>query len=993
MLRNIDNITDSTYYFTDTSFNLLMQRRIRKVLVICSSYDFFMLEEDGRIDEQIFNEYVSLNLRYPPVFIHANSAKKAFEILGKEQIDLVIEMLSIADADTFELARKIRNEYKHIPIVALTHFSREVSLRLEKEDTTAIDYIFCWLGNADLLLAIIKLIEDRMNAEFDIEQVGVQVILLVEDSVRFISFYLPNLYKIILEQTRDFMQEALNEHQKMLRRRGRPKILFSNNYHEALAIYKKYRNNILGIISDVSYKATANKRDTKTKAGLQFCKLVKAEDENIPFLLQSSDTNNQKVAFDMGAGFMNKYSKNLSNELKEYVIRDFGFGEFVFRDPKTKEKLYGASDLRTLHQMILTVPDDVLEYHTKRDDFSKWLNARALFPIAQIFKPAKLEDFKNLDDVRSYIHNAISKFRSGKARGIIAQFHRSRFDEYLLFSRIGEGSMGGKARGLAFIDSVIKKENIIAKYKDVSITVPPTVVLSTEVFEEFMENNGLYQVGLSNTDDDIILDRFIKAKLPEYLHQDLMSVVSLAKNPIAVRSSSKLEDSYFQPFAGIYNTYMVPMTGNKQRSVRLLGIAIKSVYASVYFKSSKAYIGATLNAIDEEKMGIILQSLCGNTYGNRFYPTISGVARSINFYPIHPEKTEDGIMNIAYGLGKLIMDGNLTLRFSPKYPRKIIQLSSPEHALKSTQQFFYALDLDPDHFVPSADDHVNLLRLKIREAEKDEGFRHVASTYDFENNVISDVFDQPGKKIVSFANILNHNTFPLADIVNELLAISREAMNKPVEIEFAANLDTPPGKPKEFSFLQVRPIVSGVHEINFRIEQVNMNDVIVYSEKVLGNGRFTNIYDIIYVKPGSFNPSDTNKIAAEIDTINNTFIKQKENYILIGPGRWGSSDPWLGIPVKWPQISAARFIVESGLKDYTLDPSEGTHFFHNLTSFGVGYFTVNPHIKEGIYNVDYLKQFQPAYETGHLCHIHFQNPVKIEIDGRKNIGVIYKPGM
>ncbi len=991
MTKRLKDIEKESYYFTDTSFNLLMQKRIRKVLVICSSYDFFSLEEDGRIDEQIFNEYVSLSLRYPPVFIHADSARKAFDILSKENIDLIIEMLSISDLDTFELAKQLKAKYNTIPIVVLTHFSREVSIKLDKEDLSAIDHVFSWLGNADLLLAIIKLIEDRMNADFDVEQVGVQAILLVEDSVRFTSSYLPNLYKIVLEQSRDFMKEALNEHQKMLRRRGRPKILLAKNYDDAVTLFNKHKHNILGIISDVSYKAAADKRDTKTKAGLDFCRLVHATDENIPFLLQSSDKTNEKYARELNAGFIHKYSKNLSNELREYVIRNFGFGEFIFRDPDTHEVVGVAENLKALQRHILTIPDNVLIYHTSKDDLSKWLNARALFPIAQIFKPAKLEDFKNLDDVRKYIYKAITNFRSSKARGIIAEFDKTNFDEYLVFSRIGEGSLGGKARGLAFMNTVLKREDMANRFKDVLLTIPPTIVLSTEVFEEFMYDNDLYRIGLSNMSDSEILQHFIEARLPKHIYQDLLAIATFAKNPIAVRSSSKLEDSFFQPFAGIYNTYMVPMTSSNKHSVTLLENAIKSVYASVYFKSSKSYMSATSNLIDEEKMGIILQSICGNRYGNRFYPTISGVARSINFYPISPEKSEDGIVTIAYGLGKLIVDGSVALRFSPKYPKKVLQLSSPDIALKQTQKNFYALDMDPQKFVPSTDDSVNLLKLPIKDAEKDAAFKYVASTFDFENSTIRDGYNYPGKKIITFSHILNHSAFPLAEILDTLLKISEKEMNNPIEIEFAVNLDTPPGEPKIFNFLQVRPIVVNAEKINFKIENIRKEETIVYSEKALGNGRLEKIYDIIYVKPETFNAANSSEIAMEIEKLNEKFIIEKRNYILVGPGRWGSSDPWLGIPIKWSHISAARLIIESGLSNYKIDPSQGTHFFHNLTSFGVGYFTINPYANDGFYNLEYLNSLTVFYESKYLRHIRFPGALRIEIDGKNNRGVIYKP--
>lgn len=976
--------------FSQSSFSQLMQERIHRILIICSNYDFYMLEEDGRIDEQIFNEYVSLNLRYPPIFVHADSAKQAFEILETDKIDLVIEMLSISDVDTFELAKMIKSKYSKIPIVVLTHFSREVSLRLQNEDLSAIDYVFCWLGNADLLVAIIKLIEDRMNVEHDVEVVGVQAIILVEDSVRFISSYLPNLYKIILKQARDFMKEALNEHQKMLRMRGRPKILLANTYDDALAMFDKYKFNLLGIISDVSFKRNKSK-SVSTMEGIELCRRVKQEDEHIPFLLQSSDSSNEKYARELGAGFISKGSKTLSIELRNYVIRNFGFGEFVFRNPQTMEEVARAADLQSLQHQLLKIPDNVLLYHASRNEISKWLNARALFPIAQMFKYLQPDDFHSLDDMRQFIYDSISSFRISKGRGIIAEFDKEHYDDYLIFCRIGEGSIGGKARGLAFLDTLVKKHNLLNRYPNVIVTIPRTIVIGTDIFDEFMESNDLYKIGLSDLSDDEILQHFVDAKLPGRLHQDLYVLNAFFRNPVAIRSSSKLEDSHYQPFAGIYSTYMVPRVDDSTRMIHMLSTAIKSVYASVYYRSSKAYMTATSNVIDEEKMGIIIQEVCGAAYGTKFYPTFSGVARSINFYPIKPERPEDGIANLAYGLGKYIVDGGASLRFSPRYPKKILQLSTPEMTLRETQKMFYAVDLNQDQFVPSTDDAVNLHKLPIREAEGDHALRFVASTYDHENHMIRDSVQYPGKRLITFSNILNHGTFPLADILSDFLHIGQREMNNPIEIEFAVNLDVPAGEPRVFNLLQIRPIVLNEQSFEINLDHVKQEDCLIYSESALGNGSFDNISDVVYVKPENFDSSASKQIAMDVEKLNEIFKQEKKNYVLVGPGRWGSSDPWLGIPVKWPQISEARIIIESGLDHYRIDPSQGTHFFQNLTSFRVGYFTINPFKKEGIYQVDFLNQQTAVFEDYYIRHVRFNKPLYIRIDGRKNTGLILRP--
>ena len=987
----IDGILDiQKYDFTDTSFDLLMQKRIHRVLVICSNYDNYMLEEDGRIDEQIFNEYASLNLRYPPTFVQTDNEEDAFKILGEGNVDLVISMLSLKGTDVFGLAKRIKEKHASIPIVVLTYFSREVSLRLEGEDLSAIDYVFCWLGDASLILAIIKLIEDKMNADHDIENIGVQAIILVENSIRYISLYLPNIYKIVLMQSLDFQREALNEHQRMLKMRGRPKILLANNFNDALDLYYKYKYNVLGVISDISYKRDGIQDEN---AGIELCKVVMADDDKVPFLLQSSSLSHKKIAEEMGAGFINKYSKSLSLELRNFIIQNLAFGPFVFRNPDTMEPIAIATDLQSLQQKLLTIPDNSLEYHASRNHFSKWLNARAFFPVAQMFKYIRKEDFASKDEMRRFLYVAISSFRLGKGRGVIAKFDKASFDEYQIFSRIGEGSIGGKARGLAFINRIIKNNKLFNLFPDVIITIPRTVVLSTDIFDEFMEQNNLYSVALSDLTDSEILDKFINAELPGHVLQDFYAFLSVSKNvPIAVRSSSKLEDSHYQPFAGIYSTYMIPRIADNKLMVKMLSDAIKEVYASVYYKSSKAYMTATANVIDEEKMGIILQEVCGTRHGDIFYPTLSGVARSINYYPIGSEKAGDGIVNIAFGLGKLIVEGGMSLRFSPRYPKKILQLSSPETALRDTQKVFCALDLNAGSFVPSTDDGVNILKIDIKDANNDGAMKYVGSTYDRVNHILRDGISHPGKRVISFANVLQHKAFPVAEIISTLLDLGQKEMNNPVEIEFAANLETPPGTPKVFSFLQIRPIVHTEETVNINLTHIRPENTIVYSDSALGNGTFKGICDLVYVRPESFNAANNKNLAIEIENLNANFVRQSSGYVLIGPGRWGSSDPWLGIPVIWPQISAARIIIESGLKNYRIDPSQGTHFFQNLTSFRVGYFTINPYIKEGFYDVDFLNSLEAVYENEHIRHIRFSNPLDIMIDGRKHKGVIMKPG-
>lgn len=973
------------FYFTDTPFDNLMTMRIRKVLLICSKYDAFVLEGDGRIEEQIFNEYVSLNLRYPPYFIQVSNVKDSLRALQEEQIDLVITMLDLGDIDVFKFAHQIKEQYPYLPIVLLTAFSRQVSLLLDKVDLSSVDYVFSWLGNADIMLAIIKLIEDKMNVEHDVNEIGVQTLLLVEDTVRMYSSYLPYLYKLIFKQSLKFMTEGLNEHQKTMRMRGRPKILLATNLEEATFIYQKYKNNLLGIISDISFKVNGV---MDKKAGVGFCQFVRNDNSDLPLILQSSDIANAEFAKGLKVGFLDKNSKTYSQDLKNLFINNFSFGDFVFRNPDTKEEILRVSDLKNLQDRLFDIPDDSFYYHISNNHFSKWLNARAIFPIAEMFKVLQPGDFRDVDEVRRYIFDAIARYRLTKGRGVIADFYKDKFDEYLIFSRIGSGSIGGKARGLAFIDSLLKRNKMVDKYDNIILTIPRTVVLSTDIFDEFMDDNNLYKIALSDRSDEEILQYFVKARLPFRVHEDLATFISVVKNPIAIRSSSLLEDSHYQPFAGIYSTYMIPNISDERLMIDKLCIAIKSVYASVYFKGSKAYMTATKNVIDEEKMGVVLQEVCGQQYGERFYPVISGVARSINFYPIYPETSADGIVNVALGLGKYIVDGGNSLRFSPHYPKKVLQLSSPEMAMRESQKYFYALDMKIDSFKPCVDDGINILKLPLREAEADNSIKYVASTYDFQSNMIRDGINYEGKKLVTFSNILNNNTFPLARIMSDVLEVAQTEMNKPVEIEFAVDMDVPIGEPKVFYLLQIRPIVEQDQVMKENLDDIKQEQTIIFSNSALGNGVIEDVCDIVYIKPETFAASRNNELVNELGMINDRFLKEGRYYVLVGPGRWGSGDPWLGIPVKWPQISAARLIVESGLANYRIDPSQGTHFFQNLTSFRIGYFTINPFMNDGFYNLEYLAGIPAFYEDEFIRHVRFNKPLIIKIDGKKSKGFV-----
>ncbi len=977
-------------YLKDTSFANLMQKRIFNVLLIASRYDAFMLEEDGRVDEQIFFEYVSLNLSSPPRVKQVNNFDHAFYELSSKRYDLVITMPGIEKSDTFEQCKNIKEKYPDIPIVVLTPFSREVSQRIGNEDLSGVDYVFSWLGNADLLLAIIKLIEDKMNAEEDIKSVGVQMILLVEDSIRFYSSILPHLYKFVLKQSQIFSTEALNEHEQMLRMRGRPKIKLARTYEEAIAIYNKYSNNVLGIVSDVSFKHNGVK---DKKAGIEFCSYVREHDEFVPIIIESSEIENQTMALNLNACFLDKNSKKLPVDLRKTILRNFGFGDFEFVNPDSGEVLYTVRNLKDLQNTIMSVPDDSLYYHGSRNHISRWLYSRAMFPIAELLRRKAFTDISESQEVRELIFNAIVQYRKMKNRGVVAIFKRDRFDKYSNFARIGQGSLGGKGRGLAFIDSLIKRHPILEDYQGVNVTVPKTVVLCTDIFDEFMEANNLYQVALSDLPDDQILRYFLRAKLPDKLIEDFLAFFDVVRRPIAIRSSSLLEDSHYQPFAGIYSTYMIPYLEDKYEMLRMLSDSIKGVYASVFYADSKAYMTATSNVIDQEKMAIILQEVVGTQYDDRYYPSFSGVGRSLNYYPINDEKAEDGVVDLAVGLGKYIVDGGRSLRFSPKHPRNVLQTSTLDLALSDTQTRFYALDLKNMQESFSVDDSFNLLKLHMREAEKDGSLRLMVSTFDPYDQIMRDGYYDGGRKVVTFANILQHDAFPLAELLSMMLEFGSKEMGRHVEIEFAGTLPSEENKQGTLYWLQIRPIVDTKEMRDDEVFDLPDEQTILKSNSALGHGIMNDLYHIVYVKTKDFNSSNNMLIAREIEKINRKFVEKGENYILVGPGRWGSSDTALGIPVKWPHISNARLIVESALKNYRIEPSQGTHFFQNLTSFGVGYFTINPFMNDGFFDEVYLEGFEAEEETRFLRVIQFEKPVVVKINGKKNIGLVLKPGV
>ena len=978
----------SQFYLKDVTFVNLMMRRIYNVLIVANPYDAFMLEDDGRVEEKIYNEYMELGLRYPPTFTQVSTTEEARRVLSTMNIDLVICMPGNADNDAFTVARDIKHSFPNIHCVVLTPFSHGITRRMQNEDLSIFDYVFCWLGNTNLILSIIKLIEDKMNIEHDIHEDGVQMILLVEDSIRFYSSILPNLYSYILLQSQRFSTEALNRHTATLRMRGRPKVVLARTYEEAMALYDKYSANTLGVISDVRFPIGGVK---DPEAGLKLLRAIRAKDEYVPLIIESSEAHNRERAEAEGFRFVDKNSKKMSLDLRRLLEEHMGFGDFIFRDPKTHAEIMRIHSLKELQDNIFKIPDDSMLYHISRNHMSRWLSARAIFPVSAFLKNVTWHKLQDVQAHRKIIFDAIVQYRHMKNIGVVAVFDRLKFDAYSHFARIGEGSLGGKGRGLAFLDSVIKRHPDFNQYKGVSVQIPKTVVLCTDVFDRFMEQNNLYQIALSDAPDEEILKHFLRAQLPDSLIADFFTFFDATHSPIAIRSSSLLEDAHYQPFAGIYSTYMIPWLDDKYAMLSMLACAIKGVYASVYYKDSKAYMTATSNVIDQEKMAVILQQVVGKQYDGRFYPNISGVLRSINYYPIGDEQAEDGIASLALGLGKYIVDGGQTLRVSPYHPNQVLQTSELETALRETQTRFYALDTTHVGNDFQVDDGFNIERVKVKEAVGDGSITYLASTYDPYDNVMRDGIYEGGRKVITFSAVLQQDVFPLPELLQMSMRYGAESMRRPVEIEFACNLND--DRTGEFYLLQIRPIVDSKQMLDEDVAAVPDEACLLRSHNSLGHGINDDVVDVVYVKTDDdFTAMNNPAIADDIERINRTFLDSGRGYVLVGPGRWGSSDYWLGIPVKWPHISAAKVIVEVALKNYRVDPSQGTHFFQNLTSFGVGYFTVDPNRADGgLFRKDLLDLMPAVEETRYVRHVRFSSPLRIMMDGKKQEGVVLVP--
>lgn len=981
----------SQLYLKDTAFQNLMQKRIFNVLLIASPYDAFMMEEDGRVEEQLYFEYTQLNLSSPPRVTRISHISESLNALVEKSYDIIIAMPGNNISETFTGAREVKRLHPNIPFVVLTPFSKEVSQRIAKEDLSGVDYVFSWLGNMDLILAIIKLIEDKMNADADIRHVGVQAILLVEDSVRFYSSVLPHLYRFILTQSRNFSTEALNEHEKMLRMRGRPKVMLARNYEEAVELYSRFGNNMLGVITDVSF----NRGGAKDRsAGIDLGVYLRHKDPYLPIIVESTETDNRSKVEQFNGVFIDKNSKKLPVDLGKAITDNFGFGDFILRDPVTGKEMGRITSVNDMQKKVFSIPDEVLYYHCRNNEVSRWLYSRAMFPIAEVMKTHRFNTIEEAPAVKQLIFDLIVKYRRMKNRGVVAIFRRDRFDHYSNFARIGQGSLGGKGRGLAFIDSVIKKHPECDNFDGLSISIPRTLVLCTDIFDEFMAMNDLYPMALGNVADDVILQRFMQASLPERLREDFLALFDVVDRPLAIRSSSLLEDSHYQPFAGIYSTYMIPNIKDKEKMLVMLEKAIKGVYASVFFADSKAYMTATANVIDQEKMAVIIQEVVGREWLGCYFPSFSGVGRSLNYYPLNDEVPEDGVVEMAVGLGKYIVDGGAGLRFSPLHPDKILQTSTLDLALRDTQTRMLALDMSRETDDMEVNDGFNLVKKRVQDFAGTGALRYLVSTYDPQDMLLRDNDEGRGRRVVTFANILSHNVMPLAPALDFMLKTGQEAMQRPVEIEFAG-LVAPPGSPMkgQLYWLQIRPIVDPKNMVDDAILDIDDDELLMRSNTALGHGNIDNIDTIVYVRPENFNQLENPQVARELEKINRQYLDNNENYVLVGPGRWGSSDPSLGIPVKWPDISAARLIVEASLPGYRMEPSQGTHFFQNLTSFGVGYFTIDPSEKGGgIYDIDYLNSMPAQYESKNIRIVKCDKPLYIGINGRKGKGVVAKPG-
>ncbi len=971
-------------------FQNLMRRRIRDVLLVSSLYDLYLFEEDGRLYELIRNEYQGLHLSHSPEITRVSSGEDAVTLVKEEKrFDLIITTLHIEDVTALKFARMVREIRPEVPIVLLAFDNRELKDLLTHHDTSVFDRVFIWQGDFRLIIGIIKYLEDKLNVDHDTRIVGVQSIIVIEDNVRFYSSFLPIIYTEILNQSRRLILEGINLSHKYLRMRARPKILLCTNFEEAWEYYQKYEDYILGIISDIDFQRWGK---PDPQAGLAFARAVKLRHHDIPVLLQSTIPQYEAEARAIGASFVLKDSPTLLHELRQFMIQYFSFGDFIFRTPEGVE-VGRASDLQSLEEQLQFVPEASIRYHAERNHFSNWLKARTEFWLAHKLRPRKVSDYPSVQALREDLISSLREYRRLRQRGIITDFKKESFLPNSSFARIGGGSLGGKARGLGFVNILINNYDVRDRFEGVQIYVPPGVVLGTDVFDQFLDDNNLRRFALETSNDAEMTRRFLEARsFPEEILGELAAFLDLVREPLAVRSSSLLEDSQYHPFAGVYETYMIP-NNHPDPFVRLgeLVNAIKRVYASTFYQSAKDYIKVTSYRLEEEKMAVIVQKMVGAQHDHRFYPDFSGVAKSHNFYPIPPQKSQDGIVSVALGLGKTVVDGGITVRFCPKYPQHLLQFFSTDEALRNNQREFYALDLRSEPLGVTATYDALLKQFPLEVAEHDGTLARVASTYSPENDSLSSGVSRSGIRVVTFAPILRDKLFPLPQILELLLDMGSWGMGTPVEIEFAVNMSVPPERPMEFSLLQMRPLALSREVEELNIEEFHPEQLLCQSHQVLGNGVLRDIYDIVYVDFTRYERAKNREIAREVMEFNEDLIEQRRPYLLIGMGRWGSLDPWLGIPVKWDQISGARAIVEAGFKDMDVAPSQGSHFFQNITSFMVGYFTINSKVKEGFVDWEWLARQRAVKAKNYVRHLRFDHPIVVKINGQQNKGIILKP--
>ncbi|RMH70158.1 MAG: response regulator [Gemmatimonadetes bacterium] len=973
----------------------LMPNRIQTILLVSSPYDYFVLEEDGQLNERIMAVYLNMNFRFAvPRIIHAGSGKEAFHKLHhhddtRQQFDLVIMMGQVEDVDPGTFSQKLKEKYPKLPIVMMISTIAEYDRYHKSGGLQKVDQVFFWSGDSAIFLTVFKHFEDRQNIDNDLEKGKVRVIIVVEDSVRYYSLFLPMIYNEVFKQTRALIQSGANELEKLLQMRVRPKILLAKTYEEAIELFQKYEFNLLGVISDINFPKNGKKHP---EAGLKLIEEIRRVNPYIPVALQSAEPDNETHARRLNVAFINKNSPELLKKISRFLQQNFGFGDFVFRSPRGEE-VGRAEDMDSMIKTFAEMPLESIEYHARHNHFSHWFFARGEFTLAEQLRPQRMEDFDDIEEMRQYLLKLMRQTRSEKHDAAISAFIKDRFDTERGFFKIGNGSIGGKARSLAYLSAIFNRQRMQQLFENVHIFVPATVVIATDQFDKFLEENKLKTFAIEENSNNLILARFEDAKLPEDLEKALRIVIEQINKPLAVRSSSLLEDSRYQPFAGIYTTYMLP-NNHPDSEVRYqqLASAIKHIYASTYFSSTKAYLEGTPFRIEEEKMGIVLQKLVGRAYNQRFYPNFSGVAQSYNFYPIEPQTAHDGLAFVALGLGKLIVEGGHVLSFSPKYPEVIHQFGTIENILQTSQTIFYALDLKNPTPNLTANEDETLVKLNLSDAEVDGTLHPVGSVYSYENERLYDSVYRKGIRVVTFAQMLKYKTFPLAEILEKLLEIGKRSFGGPVEIEFAVNLPANPNEKSEMALLQIRPMVATLESINVDFDSLPQEDTICRSRQALGNGRITTIHDLIYVKPNTFSSLKTRDIATEIGMINAECLKQNRHYILIGPGRWGSSDHSLGIPVEWSQISGARVLVEAGLSNYNIEPSQGTHFFQNITSLGIGYFSVNYNHPIDYVAWDWLDQQPAKKETTYLRWISFPEACPTYLDGKQSWGVILKPG-